>query len=84
VHKYKSAELTPEKMKEEAVKIFNSYIGPKARTPVNISGSLSEAIATKINSGDISQGMFREAAEQIFWLMKSDSFVRFQAWSEGS
>jgi hypothetical protein len=77
VKKFKAS--PPEKLGEEATIIFNKFLGPRAKTPVNLPGSVVSTISARMASGEITQDMFQDAANQIYWLMKSDTFVRFQA-----
>jgi hypothetical protein len=78
VQAFGASSVLPDKLKEDATVIFNKFIGPKSKTPVNISGSEVATLTTKIESGEISHDMFREAAAQVYWLISSDTFRRFQ------
>jgi hypothetical protein len=76
-------EETPEEQIVEVAKtICTKFIGEKSKTPINIEGTVSSTILTQLSTNSVSKDLFDKAQNQIYTLMKLDSFARFQAFRQ--
>jgi hypothetical protein len=82
VKKFKEETSFDADIKRSAVDIYNKYLSPNSRTPVNIDGNLQLSLSSRFEREDISRDMFDEAQLQIYVLMKTDVFIRFQNYLE--
>lgn len=60
-----------------AKKIYNTYISPNCRSPINIEGSTRDDIIKNISERKFSENMFDVARDQIYLLIAIDSYARY-------
>lgn len=58
--------------------IVRRFIGPKSKTPVNLSWPVAEEILNQVQENSIASNLFNTAYEQIMRLLVEDSFRRFK------
>jgi len=72
-------QLPPDKLPQEANKIFNQFIKEGAPMQVNVIGTRRKVIADAIEKpASISNSLFDQAQGDIFKLMNKDTWPRFQ------
>lgn len=63
--------------REEALKIYRSFIDKKGVYQLNLSAKIQNGIQEKINKGDFENDIFDDAQRSVLNMMKNDSFHRF-------
>lgn len=69
--------LPQSQIKESANAIWTEYLSSDAPCPVNVDSKSLELSRENVNTPNPNRWCFDVAAEHIYHLMKSDSYVRF-------
>jgi len=65
-------------LKRRARRIYLRYLADTADAQINVAGTVSQEVKRRIEEEDFSFDMFAEAKQEVFELIQSDSFPRFQ------
>lgn len=69
--------LEEESLAEEANLIVRRFVSVQSERTINIAGDVKDRIMKSMKEYKHTKGLFDEATQQIFHLMKNDSLIRF-------
>ncbi|KAJ3433527.1 g protein-coupled receptor [Anaeramoeba flamelloides] len=67
----------PQMKTQKAYQIYNIFLKKTCRTPINVSGCVSSEITKNIENNNITEEIFDDALEQVFYLLETTTKLQF-------